>query len=269
MSDSSASEKCAVVTGASSGIGEAFVHLLADEGYRLVICARNEGELNRVAGIVGSKRVADVTAIPLDLSTREAGDVLGAELAARGLSPEVVINNAGYGLTGHAAEIGLGPQVNMTDLNVRSVTDLALRFLPDMIERGRGGIINVSSIAAYLPGPGMAVYFASKAYVTSFTDALHEELRGSGVTATALCPGPVRTDFQNRSGMNRLRIVKFARMQTAEYVAQAGWDGFKRGSRVVIPGALNEFLAYASRITPRVITLPAVRFFQSPAARGK
>lgn len=244
-----------LITGASSGIGEAFAHVAAGEGHPLILVARGEAELHRVRGVVIARYAVPVSVIVLDLGKPGAGDTLASELEARKLSADIVINNAGFGLIGKAADLAREDQLRMIDLNVRSLTDITLRFLPEMIARGRGGIINVASTAGFMPGPNMAVYFATKAFVVSFTDALHEETKGTGVTLTTLSPGPVETDFQRRAGMKQAPALS----KSAMAVAQAGWAGFKDGERLVVPGAMNKLAAYALRAAPRRMILPVIR----------
>jgi hypothetical protein len=249
-------EKIALITGASGGIGEAFAHILAADGYMPVLVARSEEGLNRVRGEVAAGGGKPCVVLPLDLGEPGATQRLQDELEARALAPDVVINNAGFGLTGPALQISAREQLGMIDLNVRCLTDLTLRFLPAMVAKRRGGVINLGSVAAFLPGPNMAVYFASKAYVVSFTDALHEELKGTGVNAMSLCPGPVETGFQARAGMKEARRMSSAATLTATQVAELGWAGFKRGDRQVIPGLANKLMAYATRGAPRTALLP-------------
>ncbi|MGE0237361.1 MAG: SDR family NAD(P)-dependent oxidoreductase [Parvibaculaceae bacterium] len=248
-----------LITGASGGIGEAFAHVAAGDGHPLILVARSEAELHRVRGVVIARYAVPVTVIVLDLSKTGAGETLANELAARKLEPEILINNAGYGLIGKAAEIAREDQLQMIDLNVRALTDLTLRFLPGMIARGSGGIINVASTAGFMPGPNMAVYFATKAFVLSFTDALHEETKGTGVTFTTLSPGPVDTGFQRRAGMKTARALSRVVPKGAMAVAQAGWAGFKEGERLVVPGTMNKLTAYALRGAPRRVILPVIR----------
>jgi short-subunit dehydrogenase len=166
----------------------------------------------------------------------------------------VVVNNAGFGLIGPMAELSRNEQLQMIDLNVRVLTDLTLHFLPAMVARKAGGIINVASIAGFMPGPMMAVYFATKNYVVSFGDALNSELRGSGVTLTTLCPGTVKTGFQARAGQNERGSTL-----SAFDVASQGWAGFKAKRRVVIPGIFNQLVAYGLRAMPRRLSLPFIK----------
>lgn len=256
--------RTALVTGASGGLGEAFVDLLARQGYRLMIAARNADQLNRVAGLATARHQADVSVIIVDLSRHDAGEIIRRELAAHDFSPDVVINNAGFGKLGQATALDRAEQVNMVDLNVRCATDLTLRFLPGMIKRGRGGILNVASLAGYMPGPYMAVYYASKNYLVAFSEALHTELKGTGVTVSALCPGIVNTGFQARAGMEGSRMVKWLPGMSAADVAAAGWEGFTRGERVIIPGTMYRISGPLARMSPRALLLPVVAWIQRP-----
>jgi short-subunit dehydrogenase len=246
--------KLALITGASGGIGEAFAHVLGAEGYDLVLVARRDQELHRVKGVITSKLPVAVHVMALDLNGTDAVETLMAEMASRNLVPAIVVNNAGFGLAGPIAELSRDEQLRMIDLNVRVLTDLTLRFLPTMVANKSGGIINVASIAGFMPGPMMAVYFATKNYVLSFSDALNSELRGSGVTLTTLCPGTVKTGFQARAGQNERGSTL-----SAYDVASQGWAGFKAKRRVVIPGFLNQMMAYGLRLTPRRISLPLIK----------
>jgi len=248
-----------LITGASGGIGEAFAVLLAGEGHALGLVARNEGELNRVKGVIRSRHDVEVGVFPLDLGLPESPEVLAARLEESGFAPDILINNAGFGLAGHAVELSRVEQLRMIDLNIRALSDLSLRFLPGMIARRSGGVINVASVAGFMPGPGMAVYFATKAYVLSFSDALSEEVRGTGVTVTSLCPGPVETGFQRRAGMRTERFSGPIKPWTAAEVATAGWTAFKEGKRMVVPGWSNKLGAYGGRATPRRLLLPLLK----------
>jgi short-subunit dehydrogenase len=261
----SSARRLALITGASGGIGEAFAHLLAADNCDLVLVSRNEGELNRVRGLITAKLAnREIAVIALDLADHQAVAKLEAELKERQLSPDVVINNAGYGVYGRTAELPLDEQIGIVDLNVRALTDLTLRTLPAMIRRGRGGIINVASTAAFMPGPFMSLYYASKAYVLSFSEALAGELAGTGVTVTVLCPGPVPTGFQERAQIQGLKFLRYVSSYSAHDVALAGWEGFKQHRRLVVPGTLNKASAIAGRYSPRWLLLPVMRFLTAP-----
>ncbi len=267
MPDQPGTEKLALITGASGGIGEAFAKLLAAEGYRLVIAARNDDQLNRVAGVLNTKYQASVSPVALDLSDPDAGETLENELKARNFSPDVIINNAGFGKHGHSGDIPIDEQVNMIDLNIRCLSDLTLRFLPAMLERKRGGILNVASLAAFMPGPYMPVYHASKSYVLSFTQALASEYAGSGVTISALCPGIVQTGFQARAGMEGLRVLKFVPGPPVDEVAAIGWERFKHGDTIIIPGMINKIIVHTVRFMPRRLVASAFRLAVKPTAQ--
>ncbi|MBL8895042.1 MAG: SDR family NAD(P)-dependent oxidoreductase, partial [Rhizobiales bacterium] len=227
--------------------------------YGLALVARNEGELNRVKGVISARHEVPVYVLPLDLGLPDSPAILQAALDENELAPDILINNAGFGLAGNAVDLSRDEQLRMIDLNVRALTDLTLRFLPGMISRRGGGVINIASVAGFMPGPGMAIYFATKAYVLSFSEALSAELRGTGVTVTSLCPGPVETGFQRRAGMRTERFSGPVKPWSPAQVAAAGWAAFSKGARMVVPGWSNKLAAYGSRVTPRRVLLPIIR----------
>src|SRR5260370_19779875 len=192
-------ERVALITGASAGIGTELARGFASNGHRLALVARRADRLVKLAREIAAAGGAAPIVIACDLEQPDAGDKIAAVLAAEGVEVEYVLNNAGYGLFGNAVELDRAEQLGMIAVNVRAMTDLSLRF-SDQLIRHRGGILNVGSIAGFLPGPGMAVYYASKAYVLSFSEALRRELAPRGVRVTALCPGPVPSEFQARAG---------------------------------------------------------------------
>jgi uncharacterized protein len=204
--------------------------------------------------------------LPADLRQPKVAAAIAAHLLSLDVEPEIVVNNAGFGLAGSAAELSRNQQLAMIDLNVRALTDLSLTFV-DSLTRRRGGILNVASVAAFMPGPGLAVYYASKAYVLSFSEALHQELTGRGVRVTALCPGPVPTEFQMRAGLRAERAQSALLSLSAAQVAQLGYDGFMRGRRVVIPGLGNQIAVFLSRFAPKALLLPALHRGTRWAAR--
>jgi short-subunit dehydrogenase len=242
-----------LITGASTGIGRELAHVFAANGHELALTARNEALLTQLADAIGAAGNARPHVLPMDLSRLDGCARLAHELVARGLAPTHVVNNAGFGLVGAADELDRAEQVDMVDLNVRALTDLSLRWL-DVLREHRGGLLNVASVAGFLPGPGMAVYYATKAFVLSFTEALHHELAGNGVRVTVLCPGPVATEFQARSGMRDSRQARLLQVP-AEKVARAGYDGLLAGKRLVIPGFLNKVVTLAPRFVPRGVIL--------------
>jgi short-subunit dehydrogenase len=238
-----------LITGASAGIGAALAHRFAANGHEVVLVARREQLLTGLADAIAASGAPRPTVLRADVSRIDAARRIGDALAAGGLEPDIVVNNAGFGLVGAAAKLDRGEQLAMIDLNVRALTDLSLAWA-DVLERRRGGILNVASVAAFLPGPGMAVYYATKAYVLSFSEALHHELAPKGVRVTALCPGPVPTEFQARAGVKALKFPR-ALTRSAERVAEEGYRGLQEGHRVVVPGFANKVVAVLAAILPR------------------
>lgn len=246
-----------LITGSSSGIGAALAHEFSRHGHELVLTARREAELNALADALaakfahlGRKRPRVIAA---DLSQPEGVARLAAALQDAGLEPAILVNNAGFGLLGDVAQLDRAGQLAIVDLNNRALTDLTLRFIGS-ITRHKGGILNVASIAGFLPGPGMAVYHASKAYVVSLTEALHEELKAEGVKVCALCPGPVPTEFNDRASVPR-DFFPAALSRSAERVARDGYEGFMGGHRIVVPGGPNRIATLLPRLLPRGLVL--------------
>lgn len=237
----------ALITGASAGLGVEFASQLARKGHRLVLVARREDRLQSLASLLGNAR-----AVALDLAAPGAADRLVADLAAADERVELLINNAGFGLHGRFTEIDAARQREMIDLNCGTLTDLCRAFAPAMVERRSGGILNVASTAAFQPGPGMAVYFATKAYVLSFSEALHEELKPHGVHVSALCPGPTRTEFGEVAGFEAQGAFDRLAMDSAP-VVRAGLKGLERNRAVVIPGLINKAGAQSTRLAPRAL----------------
>jgi len=247
-----------LVTGASSGIGAELARVFAAHGHELVLVARREADLEKLAEEIAAGGRPRPAVLPIDLGRRDAVARIGAELASRGLEPQYVVNNAGFGLSGPAAALSRDEQLSMIDLNVRALTELSLAFV-DSLAAHRGGILNVASIAGFLPGPGMAVYYATKAYVLSFSEALHVELAARGVRVTVLCPGPVATGFQERAGIRRGGIGERGLLAlSARRVAKIGYKGFMRGKRVVIAGIGNTIAVFFMRLLPNAWLLPMV-----------
>ena len=245
-----------LITGASAGIGAELARVFARHGHELVLVARREDRLIALADEIAAAGRPRPAVLAIDLGQRDAVARIAAELASRGLEPAIVVNNAGFGLAGAAADLDRNEQLGMIDLNIRALTELSLAFV-DSLARHRGGILNVASVAAFLPGPGMAVYYASKAYVLSFSEALHRELKPRGIRVTALCPGPVPTEFQARSGMRVDRSQQILTLP-ADRVAQIGYDGFMRGKRVVVAGLANKIAVALLRLTPHALVLPMI-----------
>jgi short-subunit dehydrogenase len=254
-----------VVTGASVGIGAALARVFAKNGHEVALVARREKEMVLVANELAVSCKYKPHVITADLQRSDAPARIAHELLGRGLEPAIVVNNAGFGLHGEASDLDRGEQLAMLDLNVRALTDLSLRWI-DGIVKHKGGILNVASVAGFLPGPGMAVYYASKAYVLSFTEALARELEPKGVRVTALCPGPVLTEFQMRAGIESKKPSPFL-ARTAEQVAQAGYDGFMARKRVVVPGIGNKFISLLPRLLPRGLMLRTIETYQQGRGR--
>ena len=235
----------ALVTGASAGLGVDFARQLAAKGKRLVLVARRKDRLDALVAELGNAR-----AVEADLSLPDAADRLMADLATHGEHVELLVNNAGFGLTGRFAELDGKRQREMIDLNCGALVELAHAVLPGMIDRKSGAILNVASTAAFQPGPGMAVYFATKAFVLSFSEALHEEVKKRGVIVSALCPGPTSTEFGAVAGFGPSNLLdKVAADSPA--VVRAGLDGLEKGRAIVIPGLMNKATAQAHRFFPR------------------
>ena len=253
-------ERVTLITGASSGIGAELARIFTANGYRVALSARREDRLAALAREISAAGGKPPILIPCDLEAHDASKTIAAGLAAAGVEVEYLINNAGFGLFGSAIEVDRAGQLGIVDVNVRALTDLSLRFAEQVI-KNRGGILNVASIAGFLPGPGMAVYYASKAYVLSFTEALRQELSRHGVRVTALCPGPVPTEFQDRAGFapgfdSAVLAVK------ASEVAREAYRGLMANKRAVLPGLGIKLVPLMLRLFPRGFILAAVGRFQ-------
>jgi short-subunit dehydrogenase len=234
-----------LITGASAGLGAEFARQCAARGEELALVARRRDRMEALAAEIGGK----VHIFPADLAKEGAAASLIAELEAEGLSVGTLINNAGFGLGGRFADRPLGRLSEMIDLNVRTLTELCHLVLPAMRARGEGAILNVASTAAFQPGPNMAVYYASKAYVLSFTEALHHELKGTGIRVSALCPGPTHSEFSDVADSHSPTLERMK--VPAAPVVEAGLDGLDRNKAVVIPGFRNKVGAQMSRVLPR------------------
>jgi short-subunit dehydrogenase len=243
-----------LITGASAGIGAELARVFARHGHDLVLVARREQRLNELAGEIAATGRSRPLVLAVDLALPDAAQRIGGVLFARALEPQFIVNNAGFGLVGRAAALSRDEQLGMIDLNMRALTDLSLSFI-DSLARHRGGLLNVASVAGFLPGPGSAVYYAGKAFVLSLSEALHDELALRGVRVTCLCPGPVATEFQARAGIAEAAPPRLLAV-TAERVAEAGYRGLMRGQRVVVPGFFNRLLATLTpRFVPRSVLL--------------
>jgi short-subunit dehydrogenase len=240
------SRAVALITGASAGLGVDFARQLSAKGHRLVLAARRADRLEALAAELGNAR-----AVAIDLSKADAAAKLIANIAAAGEHVELLVNNAGFGLGGRFAELDAARQREMIDLNIGSLTDLCRAIAPQMIERRSGAILNVASTAAFQPGPGMAVYFATKAYVLSFTEALHEELKPFGIKVSALCPGPTRTEFGQVAGFTKDTFDRLS-MDSAK-VVEIGLKALARNKAVAIAGTVNKIGAQSTRFVPRAV----------------
>ncbi len=255
-------ERTALITGATSGIGLALAEQCAAHKHHLILVARRANELAKVAQRLRTEHQIEVVELPADLANPAVVDSLAAQIGQRGLQVDILINNAGYALYGTFLETDASDELNMINLNMVTLTRLTKLLLPQMAARQWGRVLNVASTAAFMPGPLMAVYYATKAYVLSLSEALNEELRGTGVTVTALCPGPTRTGFQSRANMESSKLVQGTIMD-ANRVAQAGYAALMAGRPVVIPGTMNKLQALAPRFMPRRFVPGTVRRAQA------
>lgn len=256
----------ALVTGASSGIGYELTKVLAREGHDVALVARSADQLERIAADLTDDFGVRTLVVAADLADPDSPDLIWGRLRDAAFTVDVLVNNAGFGTMGRFARSETAAQVDMVAVNVSALTHLTRLYVPEMVARGGGRILNVASTAAFQPGPFMAVYFATKAYVLSFSEALSEELRGTGVTVTALCPGPTVTGFQKRAGMEHAPVG--GRMVTgdAASVARAGYVGMLKGRRLVIPGRFNRVGTILPRFFPRGLATRIVA--RLTAARG-
>lgn len=249
-----------LVTGASSGIGLELARCFAADGSRLVLIARNTSALKQLAQELRAKYKVEPIVLTADLSLPETPGKIFSELKGRGITVDILVNNAGFGAHGLFSKLPLQRQLEMIQVNVAALTELTGLFLSGMVERRRGGVLNVASVAGFVPGPGMAVYYASKAFVLSFTEALASELAGAGVKVTALCPGPTETNFFKVAHVNNAILVRVANM-TSKEVAIHGHRTFRSGRVVVVPGWRNRLLVLLVRFTPRLLVRSITRKF--------
>jgi uncharacterized protein len=261
----SAARPLALVTGASSGIGLELARVFAREGHDLVLVARRELELAALAEELKSRYGAEATVVPADLAVPTGPQRVFEAVAAAGLEVDVLVNNAGLGGHGRFWETDAAVEQRALAVNIVALHTLTKLFLPAMVERGHGRVLNVASTAGFQPGPFMAVYYATKAYVLSFSEALAEELVGTGVSATALCPGVVPTGFQATAEISDdMPLLKSPGAKSAEYVAAAAYKGMMRGRRIVIPGVLNKLGMQAGRLSPRTAMVKVTKRLHPP-----
>jgi len=248
-----------LITGASGGIGYELAELFAIDHHNLVLVARNSDKLTQVAGDLQRQFGVSAKAIALDLTNPAAPQSIFDQLQVDGITIDILVNNAGYGVLGPFAEIPVDSSLGQIQLNITALTNLTRLFLGPMLERGSGKILNVASTAGFQPGPLMAVYYATKAYVISFSEALANELDGKGITVTCLCPGPTTTGFADRAGNDRSRLFKQLRPMDAKTVALKGYHGLMSGKTLVIPGLRNWLLTESLRVSPRKLVTAVSR----------
>lgn len=259
--------RTALITGASGGIGESFARLLAARDIDVILVARTEQKLEALAQELRAAHGVQATVIAQDLTVQGAAERIETQVNSQGLSVDFLINNAGFASYGEFHTLPLQHELDMIQVNIAALTDLTHRFLPGMVERRRGRVLNVASTAAFIPGPLMAVYYASKAYVLSFSEALNEELRGSGVNVTALCPGPVETGFQERAQMQDSKLIAgnspmLAPMMSADAVAAEGMKAMFAGQAVRVVGVMNKLQTLTPRFLPRSVMPRIVKQLQ-------
>ena len=251
----------ALITGASTVIGRELAYIAAENDYDVALVARTSEPLESVAADVERKTSRNAHIFPIDLSVPNAARALIADVAQAGLTVDVLINNAGFGLVGKFWELPDDEQMQMVQLNVGALTQLTRLYLPDMIERRTGYILNVASTAAFQPGPMMAVYYASKSYVVSFSEAVHNEAKDFGVKVCCLCPGPTSTEFNKRAGMTNSKLFERGVMSAVE-VAHIGWNAMKEAKPLVVAGRLNATVAFLTRFAPRQMAAGIARAMQ-------
>lgn len=248
------SPKTALITGASSGIGLELSKLFAADGYNLILVARSTAKLEQLAAELGQKHRVQITALTQDLSKPQAPHEIFEAIQAKGIAVDVLVNNAGFGVQGEFSQANLAESLQMIQLNVTCLTALTRLFLPGMLKRNSGRILNIGSTGSFSPVPSMAVYGATKAYVLSFSEALAEELRNTGVTVTAFCPGMTITGFQERAAIQESGFMVRYGAMSAPDVARIGYKAMQRGKAVALPGWFNQLLAFSIRFSPRVLT---------------
>lgn len=251
-----------LITGASAGIGLELARIFAQHKSNLILVARREDTLKSLAGELSSKHKVDCRVLAADLADPTAPTTIFEYASKEGMNVDVVVNNAGFGANGKFAELPAQTQLNILQVNITALVHLSRLFLPSMIERRKGGILNVASTAAFVPGPLMAVYYSSKAFVLSFSEALANELAGTGVHVSCLCPGATATEFQSVANMKNAQLFEGPLVMDAATVARMGYDGLRRNQAVVICGLANQMLVAASRVIPRDVSAAMARRIQ-------
>lgn len=256
-------QKTVLITGSSYGIGKELAYYFIKDGYNLVITARSEDKLKEVKEEL-LKEFPDrsIAILPLDLSLPNAPFALVEDIKSKNISIDVLVNNAGYGLLNSFHNADIDRQLNMIQLNVNNLVSLTRLLLPQMIKNKEGGLLNVASVAGFVPGPNMAVYYATKAFVLSFSEALHEELKPYGITVSCLAPGPTKTKFGEVSGMKESVVFKMG-AQSARTVARKAYQGFKRNKAIILPGINNKFITLITRVFPRTVIRKVIHKIQA------
>jgi uncharacterized protein len=258
------SGRTALITGASAGLGREFAKLAARDGHDVILVARRKERLQELAEQLGAAHAVSATVIAADLADRDAPRAIVEKIYAAGLSVDFLINNAGFGSRGAYGDSDFAREAEMVDVNIRALMELTHRFLPSMLARKSGRILNVASLAGFVPGPYMATYYATKAFVLSFSEALAAELRGTGIAVTALCPGPTNTEFSSVANSERTNLFR-AGSADAAGVASYGYRAMLAGRAVAIPGLANKVIAHGAALTPRAV----VRFLAAWVNRVK
>ena len=256
-------DRCALVTGASSGIGYEMAKLLAKDGKNLVIVARSQDKLEELKTYIENKYGTRVRVLPKDLSDPKAPQQIYSELERENIEVDVLVNNAGFGVYGMFSQTDLQKELEMIQVNATSLIHLTKLFLKRMLENKSGSILNVASLCAFLPSPLESIYCATKSYVLHFSEALANELQGTGVSVTCLCPGLAKTEFHKRANMENTKIAK-RKMMDAATVAEAGYKALKRGKVISIPGLVYKFAPLFARVAPRNVVLKVVRSHHEP-----
>jgi uncharacterized protein len=259
----SSNRKIALITGASSGIGKALAENFAQDGYDVILAARSVSKMESQAAELEKRCSITATAIAADLESDEGAANLYKEIKNRGFTLNALANNAGYGTFGEFKDSTLQSELAMMQINMTAIVVLTKLFMPDLLATN-GKIINTASTAAFQPGPYMAVYYATKAFVLSFSEAIAAELEGTGVTVTALCPGPTASGFQDKADMHASALVKNKNLPTSEEVAALGYQAMQRGQRVYIPGIINWLMVQSLRLTPRSLVTKIVKAMSKP-----